>query len=297
MIKHLIKYVEVQTKITSLLTFILTLGVMLYHDVSINILNTCVFFLGMFTFDLTTTAINNYIDSKSNNQDLGFSRIFAKLFLFALFGISVVLGLLLVYLTDYIVLLIGGFCFFVGVIYTYGPIAISRQPYGEIVSGVLYGYFIPFLLIYINMGQEFLSIDPQGIVITLKLIPFIGFLIYGLVPTILTACIMLGNNTCDVEADIQVNRFTLPYYIGKQNAYTLLKILYVLVYISILVGVVTGLYHPIVLLTLVTIPKVSQNIRDFGIDMVKHLSFVNVIKNFLLIMISLIVFVYLSIIV
>ena len=38
------------------------------------------------------------------------------------------------------------------------------------------------------------------------------------------ANIMLANNICDVEEDIINNRFTLPYYLGKKNAFNLFKI-------------------------------------------------------------------------
>jgi len=39
------------------------------------------------------------------------------------------------------------------------------------------------------------------------------------IPTIgCIANIMLANNICDVEADIANNRFTQPYYLGRENA-------------------------------------------------------------------------------
>jgi 1,4-dihydroxy-2-naphthoate octaprenyltransferase len=105
----------------------------------------------MFIFDLTTTAINNYIDSKTNGQILDFSRKTALIIIYCLFGISTVLGLYLAYLTDIAVLFAGGICFLCGVLYTFGPLPISRQPLGEVYSGAFYGIMIPFILMYINM--------------------------------------------------------------------------------------------------------------------------------------------------
>ena len=80
--------------------------------------------------------------------------------IFVLMGASTLLGLYLVYLTDIVVLLLGGLCFLCGVFYTFGPVPISRQPWGEILSGIFYGFFIPFILLYINMPEgTYLTLD------------------------------------------------------------------------------------------------------------------------------------------
>ena len=288
--KKLLNYVEIQTKITSLMTFTLVLLLLKFHGISLKVLETIVFFLGMFIFDLTTTAINNYIDSKTNFHDYGFSRKTLKYIIVAMFVISVVLGLWLVVLTDWVVLGLGAFCFLVGVIYTYGPMAISRHPYGEIVSGILYGYFIPFILVYINMGAAFVGVTLGSTIhIAINADAFIKFMIFGLVPTFLTAAIMLGNNTCDVEKDIEVGRFTLPYYIGQTAAVRLLATLYVLTYAALVLGVVTGLYHPLMLVVLLSAPVALTNARSFSIERVKSRSFKYVIKNFIMIMMAFIV--------
>ena len=288
--KRLLNYVEIQTKITSLMTFILVLLLFWYHGVTIRPLETLVFFLGMFTFDLTTTTINNYIDSKNNDQDFGFSRKTLKVILFTLLGLSIIFGLGLVVLTDWIVLLLGGFCFLVGIMYTYGPMAISRHPYGEVVSGVLYGYFIPFILVYINLQDAFLSINLGSTIdISLNTDIMIKFMIFGMIPTLLTSAIMLGNNTCDVEKDILVGRYTLPYYIGPKNSVLLLKLHYILVYVFIIIGVVFKLYHPLMLGVLITLPVAMKNAKLFSIELVKSRSFKYVIKNFIMIMMTSIV--------
>lgn len=288
-LKNFLLYVEIQTKITSLMTFTLVMLVLNYHGVEINVLATSIFFLSMFIFDLTTTAINNYIDSKSNDEDFGFSRETLKIMLFTMLAISAALGLYLVYLTDWIVLILGMFSFAVGICYTYGPIAISRQPYGEIISGVLYGYVIPFILFYINLGDKFLNVDigeTINIVINTKMM--IQFLIFGIVPTLITAAIMLGNNVCDVERDVLVNRFTLPFYIGKDNALKLLVGLYATVFVAIIVGVLSGLYPLIMLAVLLISPIVIKNAKSLGIEFSKERSFVYVIKNFIMISMSMI---------
>lgn len=290
-IKNFLLYIEIQTKITSLLTFTLVMLLLNYHGVDIKVLETAVFFLGMFTFDLTTTAINNYIDSKTNDEEFGFSRKTLKMMLFSLLALSIVLGLWLVYLTDWVVLLLGMFSFAVGILYTYGPIAISRQPYGEIISGVLYGYVIPFIIVYINLQDQFLDVSVgSSIQIVLNTKLFVQFTIFGLIPTLITAAIMLGNNVCDLKKDIQVNRYTLPYYIGQNKALSLLIALYAFVFVGIILGVISGLYPIYMLLVLLISPKVIKNAKDLGIEFSKERSFPFVIQNFIMISVSMILF-------
>jgi len=123
----------------------------------------------MFTFDLTTTAINNYIDTKTNEQILPFSRRAAFLIILLLFAVSAAAGILLVLFTDIVVLVVGALCFLCGILYTGGPVPISRQPLGELLSGIFYGLFIPFLILYINMptGTFFdLGADAQTVRVT-----------------------------------------------------------------------------------------------------------------------------------
>ena len=162
MIKKFLNFTEIQTKITSFFTFLLTLGFMVLQGIEIKLIPTLVFFLSMLIFDLCTTAIKNYIDAKGNGQKLNFSQKTSFNLIVAMFLISVGLGLYLVWISDLIVLVLGAFCFAVGVLYTYGPVPISRQAYGEIISGIMYGFFIPFLLIHVNDPSSIIGFTIKG---------------------------------------------------------------------------------------------------------------------------------------
>ncbi|MFT4006769.1 MAG: hypothetical protein QM683_14530 [Lacrimispora sp.] len=133
--KKFIEFIEIRTKITSLFPFLMSLAYLFYRRQPINAERTLLFFGSMFLFDLTTTGINNYIDTKTNGQKLPFSRGVARLIIYLLLGVSTVLGLTLAFRTDLVVLLLGGLCFLCGVFYTWGPIPISRLPLGEFFSG------------------------------------------------------------------------------------------------------------------------------------------------------------------
>ncbi|MHB8127549.1 MAG: UbiA family prenyltransferase [Mobilitalea sp.] len=286
MIKRFLDYVEIMTKITSTFTFLLTIAFLVYQKQTINWELTLLFFAAMFIFDLTTTAINNYIDTKNNHQTLQFDRRTALIIIYVLFGVSSALGLYLAFLTDIVILFIGGICFLCGVFYTYGPVPISRQPLGEVLSGMFYGLLIPFIILYINMPTGTfltLSVNIKTISLQLNNWPLFTLLLFAITPFCVTANIMLANNICDLEKDIAVKRHTLPYYIGK-NALNLYAGLYYLTYLATIAMVALKILSPICLLSLVTIIFVQKNINEFFKKQEKSITFILAIKNFIIIM-------------
>lgn len=294
--KRFLSYVEIKTKITSLFAFLISLAYLFYRGDSINWLNTSVFFASMFIFDLTTTAINNYIDTKTNDQTLQFRRRTALEIIYVLFVISTALGLYLVYLTDVVVLLLGGLCFMTGVLYTYGPVPISRQPLGELLSGIFYGFFIPCIMFYINMPEGTLlslGLGWDRITLDIAVMPMIALLLLSVSPICTTANIMLANNICDVEKDIRVNRFTLPYYLGKK-ALDLFALLYYLCYAAVILMVVLGMLSPVCLLIILTLWPVQKNINTFRAQQDKAVTFITSIKNFVIIMGSISALIFIS---
>jgi len=285
-IEKFLSYVEIRTKITSLFAFLMTIAFLLYMKQQVDWKLTSLFFTSMFLFDLATTAINNYIDTKTNGQALQFKRSIALIIILGLLGISTLLGLYLAYLTNIVILLLGGLCFLCGIFYTYGPVPISRQPLGEFLSGIFYGLLIPFILLYINMkGGTFLSLNLslETISISLKVMPLITVLIFSIIPVCTTANIMLANNICDLEKDILVKRHTLPYYLGHKSLY-LFAGLYYLTYISTIIMVVLKILPLICLGALLTLLPVQKNISRFFKVQNKETTFVLAIKNYIIIM-------------
>lgn len=296
--KRLLKYVEITTKITSVFPFLLTLAYLFYIKAPIDPLKTVVYFAAMFIFDLTATTINNYEDTKTNHQTLQFPRKTALAITLTLFVISMSLGLYLVYLTDAVVLFLGFICFLFGVIYSWGPVPISRQPYGEIFSGLFYGLIIPFILLYINSPQgTYFSYAWDGAKMSLSLeinaIPLISALLLSVLPACLTANIMLANNTCDLEKDIIVKRYTLPYYIGRK-ALWLFAAIYYAAYASVLVMVISGILSPLCLLGFLTIIPVKRNINKFFKKQIKSETFIVSVQNFVIIISAHIILVFVS---
>lgn len=282
-------YTEIKTKITSLFAFLMSLAYLFYVQNPIRWDLTFLFFGSMFLFDLTTTAINNYIDSKDHPHMLPFSRQTGRILIWLLFLLSAGMGLYLAWRTDVVVFLLGGLCFLCGVFYTYGPVPISRQPLGELLSGLFYGIFIPFLLLYINMPKGTyltLQLSFEEINLKLEVLPLLTLLLLAMPPFCATANIMLANNTCDLETDILVKRFTLPYYLGKERAVELFAALYLAAYITPCILVLGGLLHPVTLLFLFTAPRCLRNIQLFREEQIKSKTFIISIKNYILIMAS-----------
>jgi 1,4-dihydroxy-2-naphthoate octaprenyltransferase len=286
MVKRFLDYVEIMTKITSTFAFLITIALLVYMGQPIKWDLTLLFFASMFLFDLTTTAINNYIDTKNNHQTLQFNRRTALIIIYVLFTISASLGLLLALQTDIVIFLIGGLCFLCGVFYTYGPVPISRQPLGEVLSGAFYGLLIPFIILYINLpAGTFLSmsVNFETISLDLQVLPLLSLLLFSIAPFCTTANIMLANNICDLEKDIAVKRHTLPYYIGKKALY-LFAALYYATYLATIAMVIFGILSPVCLLSLITIIPVQKNINIFFRKQEKATTFLMAIKNYILIM-------------
>ena len=107
MIAKFLKFVEITTKITCIFSFLMALAFLFFSVQTINVPLTLVYFASMFIFDLTTTAINNYIDSKDYPKMLPIPRRAALISIIVMFLVSTALGLYLACCTDIVVLLIG----------------------------------------------------------------------------------------------------------------------------------------------------------------------------------------------
>lgn len=283
--KRFIEFVEIRTKITSLIPFLMCLAYLFYRSQPVNLERTLLFFCSMFLFDLTTTAINNYIDTKTNGQKLQFSRETGKLIIYLMLGMSIALGLILAYRTDLVVLLLGGLCFFCGVFYTWGPVPISRLPLGEFFSGLFYGLFIPFLMFYINMPSGTfltLSADWHTVRFALNLGPAVSLLLFSAGPICATANIMLANNICDLEKDVAVGRYTLSYFLGRQ-ALHVFDGLYYITYLTWAAAIALKVLSPVCLLALLTIIPVHKNILIFRKEQIKEKTFAVSVQNYILI--------------
>ena len=292
MIQRFLNYVEIRTKIASLLPFLLGLSYVLYTYKQVDIRNTLLFFISMLCFDMATTALNNYIDVKANGKILEFSQKTAKQILYFLLILAILLGLALVFYTGVIVLVLGALCFGVGIFYTFGPVPIFRMPLGEIFSGLFMGLFIPFLVVFINAPEAsliYITFTNWILQVSFNILDLLRLGVVTVPAITGIANIMLANNICDLDEDVKVNRFTLPYYTGVKNALNIFAALYYLGFAAIIIMVVFGILPVYGLITIVGLIPIYKNISKFRKQQSKTITFPLSVQNLVISLVPVII--------
>lgn len=291
-----LELVEIRTKIASLFPFLVGLAYCAYYYQSINWLNTILFFIAMLSFDMATTVMNNtmdYVKAKNPTYQkeenvLGRDGISVKLAFSILIGmvaLAALIGLVLVYRTNLLLLFVGVACFFIGLFYTFGPIPISRMPLGEILSGFTMGLGIFGIVVYINVPIQSTAaiFYHNGILTGAVDLVFLAKVFVQALPLVCTiANIMLSNNICDLETDISNHRYTLVYYITKEKALLLYQWLYYTAFLAITLAVFLRISPWLMLATWLIFPMIQQNIKKFQAKQDKATTFALAIKNLVL---------------
>lgn len=305
--------VEIQTKLASVLPLLLGTLYALLRFESFSLPKFLVMFFSLLCIDMATTAVNNYMDFKKAVKKQGFGYemhnaivrdqlteaqvvvAIAVLLLLAASG-----GLLLVYLTDYLVLILGAISLAAGLLYSAGPVPISRTPFGEIFSGGFMGLLIPFIAIYIQVpAGELVSwlVSWQQVSLTVNWQELLWVVLITWPAAAGIANIMLANNICDLEDDIANRRYTLPTYIGIKKALIVFRVLYYSGYAALIPLILFGVASwPFVIYYLSIIP-VEKSIRAFLQKQSKAETFVLAVKNFAVMAASLIISVVLQLLV
>lgn len=294
-IEEFLEVVEIKTKIASVFPFVIGLLFTITYYQAFDWLNTLLFFAAMFIFDMTTTAINNYMDYRKAKSEeyklqenvIGREKIEPKLVAGLIIGMLVVsgiLGFLLAYRSGWMLLILGLVCCFIGVFYTFGPIPLSRMPLGEVFSGVTMGLGIFAMIVYVNTMSPtlfFLDIElKSGKFQLVGNIWMIAALVLASLPLIFTiANIMLANNLRDLEADIKNHRYTLVYYIGREHGISLFSLLMYGSYLAILLGFVLGIFQWPILIVFLTLPTIRKNLQLHKKELPAPRSFVYSLKN------------------
>jgi len=301
-IKSFLKLVEIQTKVASMVPFFTGSLFAIYNYNQFDIKNFLLMLISLLSFDMVATTINNYIDYKEAEKKHGYNyekhnaivhynikEATVIKTIIILFSIASITGFFLFLNTDSVVLILGIISFIVGVLYSYGPIPISRMPLGEIFSGFFMGFIIIFLATYIHVFSTdivniLLKNNLINIMFNYKEIIKIFFVSLPAVNGI--ANIMLANNVCDIEDDLENKRFTLVIHIGVEKSLKLFKILYYISYINITILVLLNILPAFSLLVLLTYIPVKNNINKFFKNQQKNETFIFSVQNFLLINIS-----------
>jgi len=283
-IKNFLDFVEIRTKIASVFPFLVGVGYVLYNFASFKPRQTLIFFAAMLLFDMTTTAINNHIGHRQTGRSPHYSAAVSLAIIAAMLLSAAVLGLYLVSISGIVILLVGIFCFAIGITYTFGPLPISRTPFGELFSGLVMGVCIPFIAVQIN--NPIIDISLYNFSRVIIGAEWAELLALGLVVVPLICCIaniMLANNICDVEEDLRIKRYTLPVYIGVEKSLRLYGLLYLAAYLFIAIAAIARVVPLFTLAVLFTCIPVRKNILRLMELQDKKRSFPTAVLNFLLI--------------
>ena len=196
-------------KVSILLALIL-LAICILMQSAVNVLND------YFDFKKGTDSVENSSDD-AFDAVLVYNNLNPKSVCALAIGFLIVaagMGFYLVYLTGWILLVIGLIGALIVFLYSGGKTPISYMPIGELVSGFVMGGLIPLACCYTLSGV----FEPLVLLVALPFIFGIGMILFT-------------NNTCDIEKDINAQRKTISV------------VLEILVWI-VLIAVLVGLFYP-----------------------------------------------------
>lgn len=291
-----LKLVEIQTKVASITPFLLGTFYALYRFNTFNLKNFLFMLISLLCIDMATTAINNYQDYKKANKKYGFgyeshnaivrdnlNEFVVLIVIFTLIAIAVIFGFVLFLNTNIVVFILGAISFIISLAYSYGPIPISHTPFGEIFSGVFMGFVIPFIAVYIHvLDQNLINIVFKGgmLSIDISIIEVLYIFLFSTPAIVGIANIMLANNICDIEDDIENKRYTLPIHIGKGRALNIFRALYYIGYIALAILIILRAIPLVTIITFGTFILINKNIKIFIERQTKKDTFILSVKNF-----------------
>jgi 1,4-dihydroxy-2-naphthoate polyprenyltransferase len=300
-VKIFLKLVEIQTKVASVIPFIFGTLYAYYRFREFHLLPFLLMLLSLLAFDMATTAINNYMDYKKAVKTSGYGyeshnpivhyRLSERSVIAAIVGLLLVAsctGVVLVLNSDILVLALGGLSFLVGILYSFGPVPISRMPLGELFSGGFMGFLLLFITIFIQAGSgQLVALDLSalwdGIVsLRINLIEIIAICFVSAPMVAGIANIMLANNICDMDDDLENRRYTLPQYIGKRNSLLLFRWLYYVSYVDMIALALLGVPPYLLLIIAITLVPLNRNLRAFDRQQIKAVTFSLSVKTFLI---------------
>jgi len=302
-LKSFLSLVEIRTKVASLFPLLIGTFYCIYRFGSFNPYNFTLFFLSLILIDMSTTALNHFYDFRRakkeygynydvhnpiNNYNLESKTVIITIIIMILTG--VITGLLLFLNTGLVVLFLGIISFLVGITYSFGPVPISRTPFGEIFSGLFMGFVIFFIATHIHLlpANQIVNIIYENYRLMVEIqLAELTILFLASLPLVLgIANIMLANNISDMADDKENDRYTLPIYIGKDKSLTIFKLLYSFIYIDILFLIIFNILPWVFIIFLLTSVPIYNNVKVFMKEQSKKNTFHTSIENFLWISIS-----------
>ena len=199
----------------SILPVLVATSCAVVHSPALDVLMVCALLAICILMQASVNTFNDYYDfvkgadSEEDNVDvtdavLVYNHINPASALRLAIGLLVAafaIGVYVIYCAGWIPLVLGIIGAVIVIAYSAGKTPISYLPIGEVVSGFVMGGLIPLAC------YQVLTRHLDFVVLVWSIPTIIGI---GL--------IMMTNNTCDIEKDIESNRRTLPTLLGRQRA-------------------------------------------------------------------------------
>ena len=275
-----LELVEFKAKTASILPFFIGICFSLYNFHKLHLGLVLLYFVAMVIFNMAVDILDNYNDyhhateihdyrEKTNiigREGLDLKLVFRMMMVMII--VSALIGIGMSFIVGWPFLVMGLFCYGVGIFYSSGPKPLSSLPLGEVFSGLTMGFMITILCVYLNTYEVF-----QWNFANLSEI----FLI-SLPNTLWIANLMLANNICDVEEDEKNNRFTLVHYLGKPQAIHLFVGMNIAAFLAILLSVSVKIAPWSMLGTFLVAPFIYKQVRIFTKKQVKRETFICAVR-------------------
>ena len=275
-----LELVEFKAKTASVLPFFIGICFSLYNFHKLHLGLVLLYFVAMVIFNMAVDILDNYNDYhhateihdyREKTNIIGREGLDLKLVFRMMMGmiiVSALIGIGMSFIVGWPFLVMGLFCYGVGIFYSSGPKPLSSLPLGEVFSGLTMGFMITILCVYLNTYEVF-----QWNFANLSEI----FLI-SLPNTLWIANLMLANNICDVEEDEKNNRFTLVHYLGKPQAIHLFVGMNIAAFLAILLSVSVKIAPWSMLGTFLVAPFIYKQVRIFTKKQVKRETFICAVR-------------------
>lgn len=294
--KLFLEFIRLNAKTASAIPLILGVLYAAYYFHTVNWLNTVIYFIAQMAIAFFVTGFNNvqdyrlavdlkYRDTANiiGREHLSIRQALRLMLIFLV--LACLLGLVLVWRTNLLLLFMGGAGIFVTIFYTYGPLPFSRFPVGECLAGIAEGFGVFFITVYVNVDFNQLL----GLFFTWPNFRVSGNLVWLLVlvlvglPNILTnANVMFADNMSDLQQDIRNRRFTLPYYLGIKRSLWIYDVVMYSCFASVTICVLFRLLPIESLLVWLTFPHIKKNLHIFHQKQIKATTFETAIHNLML---------------
>ncbi|MER0123686.1 prenyltransferase [Streptococcus sp. ZJ100] len=274
-----LELVEIKAKTASILPFLIGICFSYYVYGEVQPLYVGWYFIAMLLFNMFVDVWDNYNDyrhaldqdyqTKTNiigRENLSLQSV--EWLMLVLFTISLLIGLILAWFVGWPLLIMGGFCYAVGIFYSSGPKPLSSLPLGEVFSGFTMGFMIPLICVYLNTAPNF---DWSFTTLT-------RIFLISLPNTLWIANLMLANNLCDKEEDERNHRYTLVHYIGIKGGLSLFAIANGTALLAIVCQIFLGIAPITSLLSLLLLPFIVQQTKLLWKKQVKSDTFPCAIK-------------------